>query len=511
MITDIATLAEGSVISADLVIIGGGMAGIALARQWAGNARTVAILESGGREVEAATQDLYGGTATLAGDGNTDLAMNDYPSTSRARLYGGSTHWWGGKCVPLDDADFTERPWIKHSGWPMSRAELQPYYDRASDLFGIQRFNKDYTRPQIEARPPVNINGSVHITTLPRDNTIVSGRFAGKAFDDFLHDFTDAPNIAIYLHANVVDFNMAETRERLDSLGIATLDGKRYTARGKVYVLACGGMENARLLLSANSRNGARFGHRSDALGRYFQGHTTIAKDRTATAAGTQVQFTNPPASLSLYTDRDPKAPHAVLGATLTGQKRYGGAAFTVTLDVDAQAGTADEQALRTMAMRIDQGGTARPDASCACYFMTETVPNPLSRITLGDTKDALGVPRLDVRWEYSADALDRFDASLAGFARELGLSSAGRGCIPIKRSELVALMSPSRHHMGTTRMSADPAIGVVDPQLKCHDADNLYVAGSSVFPTSGIANPSLTIVALTLRLSDHLKQKLGA
>lgn len=511
MITDIATLTEGSVISADLVIIGGGMAGITLARQWAGNARTVAILESGGRELEPATQDLYAGTATLAADGNADLAINDYPANSRARLYGGSMHWWGGKCVPLDDADFAERPWIRDSGWPMSRRDLQPYYDRASDLLGIQRFDKDFSKPQIEGRPPVDINGSVHITTLPRDNTMLSGRFGGKPFDAFLHDFTDAANIAIYLHANVVDFNMAKAGQGIDSLGVATLDGKRYTARGHVYVLACGGMENARLLLAANARNGARFGHRSDALGRYFQGHTTVGKERTATAAGTQVYFTRPPESLSLYVDRDPRAPHAVLGATLKGQKHYKGAAFTVTMDTDPQAGGADERGLQTTAARIDQAGAARPGVNCSCYFMTETIPNPLSRITLSDVNDALGVPRLDVRWEYDAHALDCFQASLDGFAGELGMSAMGRTCFPIRRDEVVAQMSPSRHHMGTTRMHADPTIGVVDTQQKSHDADNLYVAGSSVFPTSGIANPSLTIVALTLRLSDHLKQKLGA
>jgi len=512
MIIDLLEVSARAEITADVIVIGGGMAGITLAREWAGRKKTVAILESGGREADDASQKLYAGTGTLSGEGDDRQNIDDYLVTSRARFYGGSGHWWGGKSVPLDPADFAARPWIKNSGWPMSRADLQPYYDRACDVLSIPYFDKDYAEPQHEGRPPLDINGSRHITSLPRDHSEVSGRIDKARFDDFRYGFTDEPNVSVYLHANVVGFDLADDGSGLRGVEVSTLDGKRSRARGDVYVLACGGIENARLLLAANARNGARFGSRSDALGRYFQGHTVIYKEAANKEAGTELCFTDPPDSLDLYVNRRLGNPHAVLGTTLLGQQTYECTAFTVTMGLlDEEPRGSDRFALRSTATRIDQASSdANDSASCWCYFMTENLPNPESRITLTDRNDALGMPRVHLDWKYGADDLDGFERSLDAFVRELGTAGQGRVCSPVERNDAVAAMQPSRHHMGTTRMHDDPTVGVVDANLKCHDADNLYVAGSSVFPTSGIANPTLTLLALTLRLSDHLKERLG-
>lgn len=514
MIVDVNELDDGADISADVVIIGGGLAGITLAREWAGLGKTVAILESGGREIDEATQELYAGTGVMAGDGGAERNIDSYLISSRARAYGGSGHWWGGKCVPLDAADFAPRPWIKDSGWPITRAGLQPYYDRACDMLELERFDKDYDRPQIDGRPPLDFKGRASFASLPREHTPVTGRSDTDHFETFCYDFADAPNISVYLHANVVDINMSADGARLDGLGVATLAGKRYAARGQVYVLACGGIENARLLLAANARNGAAFGARSDALGRHFQGHTVVFKRRSDDEAGpgTRIHFTDPPASLSLYTDRGLEGVHTVLGTTLAGQDAYDCTAFTVTMGSDEASADGAEGAISMTAARIDQADAAADGgAGCWCYFMTENLPNPNSRVTLGDEVDALGMRRSRLRWEYGAQDLDGMMRGVDALARELGAAGLGRVASSVERDEIIELMSPSRHHMGTTRMHADPAVGVVDPNLQCHDADNLYIAGSSVFPTSGIANPTLTILALTIRLSDHLKTKLGA
>ncbi len=513
MIIDLLELPARAEITADVVIIGGGMAGITLAREWAGQEKTVAILESGGRDADDASQRLYAGTGALGGEGGDVQNIDDYLVTSRARFYGGSGHWWGGKSVPLDPADFAARPWIKDSGWPMTRADLQPYYNRACDVLSIPHFDKDYAEPQHEGRPPLDINGSAHITSLPRDHSEVSGRIDKAQFDEFRYGFTDEPNISVYLHANVVGFTLADDGSGLRSVEVSTLDGKRGAARGAVYVLACGGIENARLLLAANARNGAQFGRRSDALGRYFQGHTVIYKETSANEAGTELCVTDPPESLDLYVNRRLGHPHAVLGTTLEGQAAYRCTAFTVTMGLlDEDPGGSDRLALRSTAARIDRADTeADGGTTCWCYFMTENLPNPESRVTLSDQVDALGMPRVHLDWQYGADDLDGFERSFDAFVRELGSAGRGRACSPIAREDLVATMQPSRHHMGTTRMHEDPTVGVVDANLKCHDADNLYVTGSSVFPTSGIANPTLTLLALTLRLSDHLKERLGA
>ena len=142
---------------------------------------------------------------------------------------------------------------------------------------------------------------------------------------------------------------------------------------------------------------------------------------------------------------------------------------------------------------------------------MSEHRPNPDSRVTLGDRTDALGMPRIRLEWTYSKADWDGLEAGIAALAGELGAAGVARLCWPLARSELLKAASPSRHHMGTTRMHADPREGVVDPQGRVHGTPNLYVAGSSVFPTSGIANPTLTLLALAFRLSDHLKQEMGA
>ena len=512
MIADIRTLPDGSTVSADLVIIGGGMAGVALAREWAGADKTVLIVESGDREHADETQALYAGAARLADDAGAERAIDDYLTESRVRRYGGSSHWWGGKCAPLDPADFAPRAWVKHSGWPMTREDLQPYYDRACDALSIPRFDKDYNETQHEGRPPLRINGARHIETLPRDYSPVTSYAGTPHFEEFLYGFTGADNISVYLNANAVDVHLSDDRARLNSIGVATLDGKRYTARGSAFVLACGGIENARLLLAANARNSARFGERSNALGRFFQGHTVVFKERGEDGSGTFLHVTAPSESLSLYTDRGLEAPHAVLGATLAGQETYQAPAFTVTFELESNAAAAaDESVLRTMATKVDQGDLAAAgDQSHWCYYMSENHPNPQSRITLTDETDALGIPKINLRWEYGADDLDGFEHSFNAFVRELGISGTGRASCPIERDNLINAMMPSRHHIGTTRMHENPSIGVVDPDLRCHDTENLYIAGSSVFPTSGIANPTLTIIALALRLSDHLKQKLG-
>ena len=508
-ILDIRELPDNSTITADLVIIGGGMAGITLAREWAGKDKRVVILESGGESSDDATQDLYAGKGTLAADGNADLDDEHYVGHSRARFYGGSGNRWGGKCVPLDAADFAARPWLGDVGWPIGRADLQPFYDRACDILSIPHFDKDYSQPQHEGRPPLVMNEAQHITSLPRCHTKVTGNHRIE-FDEFRFGFTDAANISVYLHANVVRFDMKEDGKTLGGVGVATLDGKTYNVRCKKCVLACGGIENARLLLVANSRGETDIGKRSDAIGRYFQGHTVVSADRSPTHTGTRIQFTEPPDSMSLYVDRQPDKTHAVLGSTKAGQQHYDTAAFTVTMGLE-HSPAGEERAIHTIAARVDR---ASPDAKdgkdCWCYFMTENLPNPDSRVSLAKTTDALGMPRSYLRWEYSKADVDHFERSIDAFARELGRSGSGRTACPIRRDELVASMSPSRHHMGTTRMHADPKQGVVDPDLRIHDTTNLFVAGSSVFPTSGIANPTLTILALTLRLSDHLKKELG-
>jgi choline dehydrogenase-like flavoprotein len=142
---------------------------------------------------------------------------------------------------------------------------------------------------------------------------------------------------------------------------------------------------------------------------------------------------------------------------------------------------------------------------------MSEQLPNLDSRVTLDESSvDALGMPRVRLDWSFTAEDFDRLEVSIDALTAALGADGKGRLCWPVARDQLLSILDPARHHIGTTRMHADPEHGVVDADCCVHGLSNLYIAGSSVFPTAGIANPTLTIIALAMRLSDHLKAQLG-
>jgi choline dehydrogenase-like flavoprotein len=189
---------------------------------------------------------------------------------------------------------------------------------------------------------------------------------------------------------------------------------------------------------------------------------------------------------------------------------------FTATFYTGEETGArtqakAETKTIGQAAARIDGQG-AGGGQLLGFFAMSEHFPNPDSRVTLdAAAKDALGMPRIRLDWTYSKTDWDSLERSAAGVGDALGAAGQGRLCWPIKRQTLLEISSASRHHMGTTRMHADPRQGVVDPDGRVHETANLYVAGSSVFPTSGIANPTLTILALVMRLADHLKQEIGA
>ncbi len=505
---DARTLPADSLIEADLIIIGGGMAGITIARQFAGGPVKVAILESGGREIDDATQDLYDAAATMRGPDNPDRPFDFYPRSSRARVLGGSGMVWGGKCRPLDAADFARRDWIPHSGWPMSRQDLQPFYDRACGLLEIPRF--DGAEARDPARPHLEIGEDFF--SAPVVSTQLSGGADAAAFDRFRTEFAAAPNIAVYLHANVTRIGLSKAGNRVTELDVACLSGPRHKARARRYILAAGGIENARLLLASNDVRAAGVGNQHDLVGRFFQGHVTYAVDETTEVEGSALYLTTGK-PMGRYLNPVRRGPHSVIASALVGQRRLRAGNFTVTLyptaPPGASAGGRGEETLAVggMASRID----GEPPLLAGCFLMAEQFPNPDSRITLTRQKDALGMPRVQLDWTYAAADFDGLEKTAAHFGDALGAHGKGRFCWPAERKTLVAICTASRHHIGTTRMHANPRQGVVDPDGKVHGVANLHIAGSSVFPTSGIANPTLTILALAMRLADHLKRQMGA
>ena len=505
MHTDARTLEEGTVLEGDLCIIGAGAAGISMALEWVGAKQRVLLLEGGGFEYEPRMQELYRG----------DIVGLPYFPLQAARLhyFGGTTGHWAGFCSTLDPLDFEQRDWVPHSGWPITRAELDPYYPRAHRLVGIGPYEWDAAQwTQRDPRlVPFPLDPSVAWTKMWQFSA--PARF-GQLYREAI---VNAPDVHLFTHANVCELEASESGGLVDSLRVRTLEGKEFRARARRYVLACSTIQNARLLLASNARATAGLGNGNDLVGRFFMEHLEMP-------SGNFVTLGTPPASTQMYAldfGRTKARGELALAAGVQREQRILNA--TVSLEPGAvseegkstfQWATPDVvERMRTGGLDDSAGSTAATTPPRTFHLMTrqEQAPNPASRVTLSAERDALGMPRAQLDWRLTD--LDRrsFRSFYEVLGRELGRSGVGRVQMRdwvLERSDAPwpASLGGGWHHMGTTRMHADPKQGVVDANCRVHGIANLWVAGAAVYPTAGCANPTLTLIALSLRLSDHFK-----
>jgi choline dehydrogenase-like flavoprotein len=486
---DARTVPNGQIVEADLGIVGAGPAGLTLARECAGWGLQVALLESGGLRPDAATQALCGGT-TL-GDPYAG------PLVTRHRQAGGTVHIWntpiggkmGAKYVPLDAIDFTERPWLPLSGWPLALTDLDWYYPRAHGVCGLGPYTYEAADWATPGCAPLPLRTSL---LTPRVYQFGDGRVFTQTS---LAELARARNVQLYLHATAVELQTDPAGEWVTHARVRCLTGAEFRLRARVFVLATGGIENARLLLlSARAQGG--LGNRHDLVGRCFMEHP---RD------GSCALLPRDPAVfewLAFY------AMHTTPRGTVMGRWALSEEAMErehlLNMSVTLLCRPRGTRPFVKRVLRRFGGGALRRlrREPLRLLLNLEQAPDPANRIQLGPTLDALGQPRVQVVWHWrEADQrnLVRLHSALAG-----ALEDAGLGLFVSTPS---ASPDPNgHHHLGTTRMHRDPRQGVVDEHSRVHGTANLFVAGSSVFPTGGYANPTLTIVALSLRLADHLK-----
>jgi choline dehydrogenase-like flavoprotein len=533
MFLDARRLPPGTVIETGVCIIGGGAAGITLALSLRDAGFTVTLLESGDFDLEEATQDLDAGEVT---------GLPNYPlDMSRLRFFGGTTNHWAGWCRPLDAVDFERRPAIPLSGWPLQRSDLVPWYEQAQRICELGPF--EYQDPEFwlrgsgQAEPafdPARLKAAIFQVSPPT-------RF-GQAYRDALRQ---AGTVTVYLNANAVDLHANPEASAVEHVKAASLGGPPFTVRAKYVVLATGGLENARILLLSNKVQAAGLGNGHDAVGRYFMDHPWFPSAAVA-------RFAAPDPSLPLLfgeTDIRGTTIFATLAAGdaapsdegggfriwlrelrrlidgLDSLKTVTGALSKLTVppnlwdhlgnilhdrDVVADSIYRTVTGRRTSPFPVDTPMSG-PVIGALLDINIEQAPNPESRVTLTARRDALGQQRIALDWQLSEIERRTYRRAQERVSLEFGRLGIGRvKAKPLPERGWPEDMVGSRHHMGTTRMSDDPKSGVVDATCRVHGIGNLYVAGSSVFPTSGYANPTLTIVALALRLGDELRRKMA-
>ncbi len=527
MFRDAREIEDASVIECDLAVVGAGAAGIAIAHSMAGSRHQVCLVESGGLEFDPAVQDMYVGDVVGLPYDKLDIA--------RLRFFGGATNHWAGRSRPLDEIDFETREWVPYSGWPITRAELEPFYLRAQEMCQLGPFEyraESWLGPD-EVALPLEEEALRSLVWQYSPPT----RF-GEAYGAELEA---ASNVDVLLHANLVEIAANEAGTRVEALQVATLDGRRLTVRAREFVLACGGLENARLLLIANQGDAGGLGEGREHVGRFFMEHPHLAAARALVTEPHLLGFYD-------YGRRAvPRHGHSIVGClnlSPAEQRRQGvlNCDFNVTADNVGDTGFAamrriwkalrggnlpDDLAadLRRVLFDIDDtvaGLLSRLNlrdyqaetGSFLLWSSAEQAPNPDSRVVLSEQRDALGLPRIALDWRLLE--LDERSLRVAHqvVAEQLGQAGLGRVQIQDWLSAAADGWAPEliggHHHMGTTRMADEPTRGVVDRHCRMHGVANLHIAGSSVFPTSGSANPTLTIVALALRLAETLEAKLA-
>ena len=526
MLVDARTLSAGTEIDTDICIIGGGAAGITLARSFIATGRKVALLESGGLTPEEQTQALYQGK-----DIGQPYTMF---SRSRFRYLGGTTNRWGGAWCDLPSPlDFEHRDGVPYSGWPVTFDEMKPWYEKAQPALRLGPYAYD---PEdwgiLPDAVPEPFKGPDLVTrVLQQAPTTRFGKYYRKELER-------ARNVTVYLNANALTLETGDKGDRVTHVNVGVLPDTRLTVTANTFILSCGGIEAARLLLLSKGADGKGIGNQNDLVGRFFQLHLeytggTIHQDDPMRELSFQTgengaqykrqgrirrfvsyislaDSTKRRMGLSAvrYRFRYPRSPELNVLWRL-----YHRTASRTSLLPDLMRVIRKSPDLAVYIFRRVRYGRNKPpvplnDIPVTCT--AEQFPNPESRVFLGDDLDAFGLRKIVVDWQLTREDHRGMVAANEILDEELKRSGFGTltSAVPEQEMEWPADMRGDQHHMGTTRMSRDPKTGVVDENCKVHGVSNLFISSSAVFPTSGTFNPTLTILALAMRLSEHIKQR---
>jgi choline dehydrogenase-like flavoprotein len=525
MVIDSTELDDGHLLVSEICVIGAGVAGQTLALSLSKRGLDVLLCESGKRDFDPKIQQLARGQNS--GETYYDL------DTARLRLYGGTAAIWGGRCAELDPIDFDTRDFVPHSGWPISKADLDPYYDLAFATLGLKR--------------PANgrIWGELNKAKPPFDTQKLD---AGLwCFDENGERFTnprrgELDKVRTLLEATLVELDVSDSGKVRTAM-FKNLAGKTLLVKAKRFVLAAGAMETVRLLRGAVPARPDGFGNAHDQLGRYFMEHpharggqivpTNMARAIRAVPRALRVKGLRYAAYLRPSEALQREA--GILNSSLSfAPRRHEGlqmGAFRATKDKlkhdlpSTKFWRSFYKNLKGVGIKgrewtdpwptVDKLRRKSDKFGLYAVIRAEQAPNPDSRLTVSNETDALGMRKLDFHWRLSD--LDKRSVRVLMETLDSEFKRLGWGEVflapwlndPEQGWSFDPLISAHSiggyHHMGGARMGTDIKTSVVDANSKLHESPNLYIASSSVFPTGGWANPTVTIMALAERLGAHL------
>jgi choline dehydrogenase-like flavoprotein len=549
-------------LSADLVVVGAGPAGIVTALELADAGFEVIVLESGQRDYDAAVQAL-GDAAAL------DPELHAPMSIATRRQIGGASSIWGGRCVPYDPVDFDRRPWITDHEWPVSYDELAPFFQAACDWFacGEAVFDATETESLPASIVPGLPNGEVRSSALERWSLPTD---FGRVYRERLQRHP-----RLRLVSGLTCTRIAVAGERVDHLACATLAGRQVIVRGRRVVVACGGLESTRLLLASPGPDGRPIGDHSGHLGRWYMAHLegvvanihfsappseTIhgyERDRDGVYVHRRLSLTrelqhaeqlpnvagwlvHPEladsahgsgvlsfAYLTLSSPAGPMLAPEALRLAMTGTRvpgvPYGrgekGPLSSHLRNIVREPGQTAGFVLNFGAKRFLTRGRRAPGFAVSArdnvyplQYHGEHRPRRDSRVELAQERDALGMPRLRIDLRFADSDVEGIERAHRHWDEHLRRHGAGH--LEYMHDDLGAAirarLGGGFHQTGTTRMSARPEDGVLDRDLAVHGLPTLHVASSSAFPTSSQANSTFMIVVFALRLADRLRVALA-
>lgn len=518
MIIDAGSVPSGETIEADLCIVGAGPAGLTLARQFIGTEHRVYLFESGDKAIDSRARDLADGENR--GDPYFPMAE------ARARVLGGSSYMWDEwvRARPLDPIDFRRRSWVPDSGWPFELETIEEFYPRAHEILGLGDFDYD-----------VDTRSTLPQGFEPGDEVVpVVFRYSNTFdFEKMVREIDASSNVCLVLNGNVLELEPAPDGSAVREAVVSSALPQRFRVGARIFVLAAGGIDNARLLLASRSVSSSGLANSSGLVGSHFMEHPTMRRGRILQKDG----WSDQPGSFERVA-QDGIGLRVALAPSETLMERAGILNAMALITASTEVGTSEafrsmaivrdalrgnntsgevavghvlglvrhpKEALRALQAR--SGGS--PDA-LQLSFTVEQAPGTGSRVGLSDELDAFGQPRAFLKWVVGEQERRTVRMFQEAIDRMLAVSGLGRV------DGLLGDEFPARrfrgewHQLGTTRMAASPRRGVVDADCRAHDVPNLFVAGGSVFPTVGYANPTLTILAFCLRLSRKLETALS-